>query len=41
MGNQIRSSVFYYIKKEFQKVSTDISYVGGNESLREYQDKCF
>ena len=36
-----KHAVFYYIKKEFQKVSTDISYVGGNENLREKQNKCF
>ena len=36
-----KHAVFYYIKKEFQKVSTDISYVGGNESLREYQDSLY
>ncbi|RHE94662.1 hypothetical protein DW712_02670 [Bacteroides intestinalis] len=36
-----KHAVFYYIKKEFQKVSTDVSYVGGNESLREYQDSLY
>ncbi len=33
--------IFYYFGKEFQKVSTDISYTDGNESLRKYQDSLY
>lgn len=29
----------YYFRKRLREVSTEISYIGGNESLRKYQDR--
>ena len=31
----------YYFRKRLREVSTEISYIGGNESLRKYQDSLY
>ena len=36
-----KSYTSYYFRKEFKEVSTDISYVNGNESLMNYQDSLY
>lgn len=40
----VRSSkpyTFYYLGKQLREVSTEISYIGGYESLRNYQDSLY
>ena len=31
----------YYFRKRLRELSTEISYIGGNESLRKYQDSLY